>query len=511
MAVGAMLLTAVPAASFAQLAQPKRLPTPTPNPALTLAPKTNPQVIVTDGKEAQKPHPVVAFGRTGHVVASGTRYASFKIPDELETQLKQYTSNGRSIDAVAFTPDGKGWTVVAEGTYAVRNVGGAGADNYVRGLTARLRSTDRVRSVVFNPVNWEKDRGYVIIWMDGTVTHRHIPAAMARELEDLRKRGYPPRSVAFTEDGGWTILANAGVSRTHGIPGYEDLLSGVRKQLVPVALEIYRTPSAPTRPGWVFIGNDKFEHRNLTTYQRRSINEVLYSDGATSGGTASSGAPASSGSGAPTSSGSGGAGQASAPPPATGSKAPSVTLDATPTKVCEGENIKLTWRAQNANRVELSPAIGVVAATGTREVKAGTVSKFTVRATDTASGKSATAERTVTINKPPATVKARFGTKKTSGEAYGFYEAKVTDRDVNRDCGTFTKIKSVRLTTPSDLVQNAWVKIVFVPQDGKTREFNFTDKRRKTTTFNGMDPRGTWKLAKGPVPTSNLGFELTLE
>jgi hypothetical protein len=137
---------------------------------------------------AEQSRPVVAIAPNGGwVVALGTRYLQRNIPSELEANLGDFTRAGRSIDAVAFTPDGRGWMVIAGDQSFTRNVGGSGGDAFHGIVNAFLNRGRGVRGVSFNPTNWSRDRGYVIVWDE--VTHDQ-PLTDPRQIEqyanDLR-------------------------------------------------------------------------------------------------------------------------------------------------------------------------------------------------------------------------------------------------------------------------------------------------------------------------------------
>ncbi|HET8819552.1 MAG TPA: hypothetical protein VFM73_08425 [Xanthomonadaceae bacterium] len=185
----------VPAAAMPVAARPASLP-------------------VLDRLRAPSPRSVAAFAPDGGwLVARGIRSFARGIPDEAVRKLGEFSSLGKPIDAVAFTPDG-GWTIVAGDRSWTRNVGG----RYHDAVTALLADGHRVRSVAFNPAAWSTRRGFVLAYDDGFVAE-HIPKELCGRLKAFTRSDGALDVVAFTQDGGWTVVAgNRSWTRNVGGP-----------------------------------------------------------------------------------------------------------------------------------------------------------------------------------------------------------------------------------------------------------------------------------------------------
>src|SRR5437868_1130793 len=85
-----------------------------------------------------------------------------------------------------------------------------------------------------------------------------------------------------------------------------------------------------------------------------------------------------------------------APPPAR----PTVTLQANPTTINEGESSTLTWNSTDATQLSIDPGVGTVTAEGSTKVSPTDSTTYTITATGP--GGSATATAAVSVNAPPA-------------------------------------------------------------------------------------------------------------
>lgn len=97
---------------------------------------------------------------------------------------------------------------------------------------------------------------------------------------------------------------------------------------------------------------------------------------------------------------------ASAPPPppapAPAPAAPTVTLNASPADITRGGSTTLTWTSTNASQVTLTPEIGSVDQSGSREVDPNDSTTYTVTAMGSGGHAEASARVTVTVPPPPA-------------------------------------------------------------------------------------------------------------
>lgn len=457
-----------------------------------------------------RPNPVVAIAPTGSwVVAAGTRFVTSQPAErEIEQKLRELTTAGVSIDAVAFTPDGRGWTVVAGDKSWIHNVGGTGPTTYENVVNHGLRQRLRVRSVAFNPAGWSRDRGYVIVWSNGFISHHNVPQEMAAKLDEFRQQGVQVRSVAFTGRGGWSIVAadraftrNVGGTGSNGAYSPDDYYPTLTEwqrngqSLLTVAFDPLSTQ---TNRGYAIVTADTSTSQHLNVLLAKAIREMFWGR---SGSTTRT--PAST------------TGSAGSIGSNTSTTTPSATFEVRPTTVCVGDEVTLRWTTRNADRVELSPPGEVVALQGERSVTAGSLNKFTLRATHSGSGRTTTVDRTIRINQAPRSVNiARNATLPRDARPGEFRVATVGDREVNRDCGEFTRITRVTMSSPSSVASSQWIRMRFEPLTGEPREFSFTYGRMSTDAFNGMDPRGTWKLIQGPYPEltpTTLSFTIAAE
>lgn len=83
------------------------------------------------------------------------------------------------------------------------------------------------------------------------------------------------------------------------------------------------------------------------------------------------------------------------PPPA-----PAITLTASQSAITTGSSVTLEWQAQNANAVEITPGVGMVATSGSRAVSPTSSVTYSARATGP--GGTATATVRITVNTPVA-------------------------------------------------------------------------------------------------------------
>lgn len=93
------------------------------------------------------------------------------------------------------------------------------------------------------------------------------------------------------------------------------------------------------------------------------------------------------------------------PPPAAPAAEPTVSLSANPPAIVAGKCTTLFWSSENASGASISPGIGGVGKSGSRQVCPGNTTTYT--ATATGEGGSRTASTTVTVNPPPPPPAAR--------------------------------------------------------------------------------------------------------
>lgn len=107
----------------------------------------------------------------------------------------------------------------------------------------------------------------------------------------------------------------------------------------------------------------------------------------------------------------------SAPPPP--APAPVITLRASSTTIDRGQSVTLEWQSQNANSVQITPELGTVPASGSRQVSPA--SSVTYSATATGPGGSASDTARITVNvpaPPPAAAPPPSRPEPTMGELF---------------------------------------------------------------------------------------------
>lgn len=235
-----------------RIARPLPVPIRAPRPA-------SPRVMAAVNQPAVRN--VIAFTpEGGWVLARGTQTFARNIPDEAYLKLQAYTRAGKPVDAIAFTPDG-GWTLVVDGASWTRNVGG----QYHDVVTALVGDGKRVRSVAFNPANWRTRRGFVLAHEDG-FTAEGIPGEMCEKLKEFTRAGTPLDAVAFTPDGGWTIVAGD-TSWTRNVggpaPSYHDTVTAALASGASVHAVAFDPARYGARHGWVLVTNRGFHARSV--------------------------------------------------------------------------------------------------------------------------------------------------------------------------------------------------------------------------------------------------------
>ena len=194
---------------------------------------------------------------------------------------------------------------------------------------------------------------------------------------------------------------------------------------------------------------------------------------------------------------------------------PAVNLEASPAELCAGDEVELTWTSENADQVTLVPPGSNVPLSGSRTESVVATTTFSLTATDTANNNSAIDDKTVTVIQPPSQIDV---TKTAEGQGAGTWRiATISTEDINEACATFSGISNVSYTGTSSIGSDtrSWIRIRFEPESGESEETYFYPGNTETSVFNGMDPRGTWKLAhnnNSPAPSMpQIRFTVTLE
>lgn len=191
---------------------------------------------------------------------------------------------------------------------------------------------------------------------------------------------------------------------------------------------------------------------------------------------------------------------------------PVADIAATPASACAGDTITLTWDTENADNAVLSPPGDPVSLSGSEARTVNADTSYTLTATQAATGDTASDEAGVSLIVPPDEIRVnKTASVPAGGNPEDWREATVTTQDISEDCATFASIKQVRLME-SGLPPQTWVRILFEPDSGSTRDTRFLPNSMTTSHFNGMDPRGTWKLIYStPSLMPQISFRITLE
>jgi peptidoglycan-associated lipoprotein len=87
------------------------------------------------------------------------------------------------------------------------------------------------------------------------------------------------------------------------------------------------------------------------------------------------------------------------PPPTPAPATPTVTLQASPSSINNGDSATLSWNSTDATQLSIAPDVGAVTAQGSTKVTPSATTSYTITATGP--GGNANASATVTVNAPP--------------------------------------------------------------------------------------------------------------
>jgi hypothetical protein len=193
--------------------------------------------------------------------------------------------------------------------------------------------------------------------------------------------------------------------------------------------------------------------------------------------------------------------------------APKITFNSSADNVCAGEDFDLSWTITQADSAYLEPLNQSVPLDASRTESINATTTYTLTATRSMPSTSASSEKTVNVIQPPADIDVdKTATTGSGGPGPdNFREATITTQDVATECKTFTSITNVEYTGQS-FVSTESVRIVFEPDNGAREESRFFHDDYDTDKFNGMDPRGTWKLIfTGSPNMTSIPFRVTVE
>lgn len=193
---------------------------------------------------------------------------------------------------------------------------------------------------------------------------------------------------------------------------------------------------------------------------------------------------------------------------------PEATLSGPSGDVCAGDDFQLSWSTSNADTAELTPPGQSVSLSGSMSQSVSTTTSYTLTATQQATGTTASASQTVDVFQPPADLDI-YKTADTGSGGPGpdnWREATIDTQDITAQCGTsYPSITNVRYTG-SQFPSTESIRIRFEPDSGSPRETRFFRNEPDTDEFDGMDPRGTWKLIYTGSPLMpTIPFKVTVE
>jgi hypothetical protein len=139
----------------------------------------------------------------GYILITAKGVVSEGIHPSLRKAITQLQNPHATIKSLAFTPDGKGWSLVTKNRNQNENV----SAEYLQALQKLQAQGASINSITFNPLAWESKQGFLIVHNKGYVAH-NIPASLKAQLEILKNLTQYIKIVRFTPDGGWTIIAD---------------------------------------------------------------------------------------------------------------------------------------------------------------------------------------------------------------------------------------------------------------------------------------------------------------
>ena len=215
------------------------------------------------------------------------------------------------------------------------------------------------------------------------------------------------------------------------------------------------------------------------------------------------------------------------PPSGTGSAPPTVSLSASPTSIEQGQNTTLRWSSSNATSATVTPGIGTVPTSGSRQVSPTrtTTYRITVRGAD---GQTASDSTTVTVTEPPPSGLA-------PADQDAFNDVVVGKRVLSDDPNYYIDFISpgrFKETEGSDTYPGSYtyrnsssnigtVTLNYDDGDRCTFQLTFSSATSGTLTFScndGTSGSSNWRLAdipadgngggeSGGTPTTRMEFE----
>jgi hypothetical protein len=140
--------------------------------------------------------------KAGYVLITEKAITSKGISPSLRQAIQAVKQPHLNIKSIAFTPDAKGWSLISKN----RNQSEKMSIEYTQ-ATQKLQAKNlSINSVAFNPLAWESKKGFVIVHNKGYIAH-NIPVSLKTQLDSFNGLTQHIKIIAFTPDGGWTILS----------------------------------------------------------------------------------------------------------------------------------------------------------------------------------------------------------------------------------------------------------------------------------------------------------------
>lgn len=141
--------------------------------------------------------------KEGYVLVTEKAITSKGISPSLRQAIQQIKQPHLNIKSIAFTPDAKGWSLISNNRHQSENM----SAEYTQAIQKLQAKNININSVAFNPLTWESQQGFVIVHDKGYIAH-NIPASLKTQLDSFNDVTQHIKIIAFTPDGGWTILSD---------------------------------------------------------------------------------------------------------------------------------------------------------------------------------------------------------------------------------------------------------------------------------------------------------------
>lgn len=211
------------------------------------------------------------YPQSGYVLLADQGVASKGVPEDFSTQLKKLHKSKSVVKSMAFTPDGKGWSIITKHGDKTKSVEG----NYSKALKTLQSKKLNISSIAFNPINWEAQHGFVIIHDKGYVAEG-ISSKLKERLDQFANHPDGIKTIEFTPDGGWTVIT-ADHEWSRMIQG-KQVKSNFIDNMRAAFLNHKKVESVAFNPeqysknyGWILITDKGYEGMNIPESLRQDL------------------------------------------------------------------------------------------------------------------------------------------------------------------------------------------------------------------------------------------------